>query len=345
MQVGDDLYVLHSSTVCIPDEVKCDDDDDKTFASEIIATKQECDIDFENIDESDIKFGEITVMTSMHPESESLQIENSQIKTEPIEENKCQEREVSLKKLKSPSTSQKRQPRQKKPVSEGPKQCTPKTKSASKKRYEFKYKCKFEGCGEMVKYNSWSYHQAKHRGNTFECDICHAKTATKNSIKMHILRVHDAKSKKFKCDLCGSLFLTATILAWHHKLVHLKERDHMCSECGKTFNSKGLLRVHTYVHTGEKPYQCEFEGCNKWFRSKPQRIEHMRSHTGIKPFKCPAEGCDREFGYNTDFRRHKFTAHGIIAAHTTKFPCQICSAIFPENMLLKQHMKKHKIQP
>lgn len=64
-------------------------------------------------------------------------------------------------------------------------------------------------------------------------------------------------------------------------------------------------------------------------------------HTGEKPYSCSVESCDRRFSYKVDLKRHKYSTHGI---YTNKYPCEICAEIFPENMLLKKHMKKHEIQ-
>ena len=46
------------------------------------------------------------------------------------------------------------------------------------------------------------------------------------------------------------------------------------------------------IHTGEKPYKCDYPGCDKAFKCKHHLTDHRRVHTGEKPFQC--EICSRE---------------------------------------------------
>lgn len=52
----------------------------------------------------------------------------------------------------------------------------------------------------------------------------------------------------------------------------LSRKSYKCSDCGKSWRSRAKLEVHRRVHTGERPFFCEY--CGRTFTQKG----HMRSH-------------------------------------------------------------------
>lgn len=207
------------------------------------------------------------------------------------------------------------------------------------KRNDLFFKCEHNGCEKLIRRSNRSQHMTTHSNERFECDICHSSLATKNGLRAHFY-LHFPK-KELKCTICESIFRSESSLSQHVRFVHNKEaKRFICNVCGRALRKSHLLKEHMNKHTGEKPFDCPHDGCEKRFYTKSHRNEHIRSHTGEKPFKCSEDGCDRQFAYAIDFKRHKFKVHGIF---TNKFTCPICSKVFPENMLLKKHLKLHEI--
>ncbi|EPY76134.1 Zinc finger protein 42-like protein [Camelus dromedarius] len=117
---------------------------------------------------------------------------------------------------------------------------------------------------------------------------------------------HDA-SEKVVClqSGCTREFKDRTSMKNHFR-VH-SPRDHICAECGKAFKESTKLKRHFLVHTGEKPFQCTFEGCGKRFSLSFNLRTHVRTHTGEKPFVCPFEGCHKRFIQSSNMKAHLLT--------------------------------------
>jgi uncharacterized Zn-finger protein len=51
-----------------------------------------------------------------------------------------------------------------------------------------------------------------------------------------------------------------------------------CPYCQKAFSRPSSLRIHTYSHTGEKPFQCLHPGCDRKFSVQSNMRRHLRVH-------------------------------------------------------------------
>ena len=58
----------------------------------------------------------------------------------------------------------------------------------------------------------------------------------------------------FDCPSCSRVFKSQHSLEYHVKS-HDVGSQHPCDICGKRFVTKTKLRMHTNIHTGQKPYQ------------------------------------------------------------------------------------------
>jgi hypothetical protein len=57
---------------------------------------------------------------------------------------------------------------------------------------------------------------------------------------------------------------------------------YMCHECNKSFSRPSSLRIHTFSHTGEKPFVCPEPGCTKRFSVRSNMRRHMKVHSEVE---------------------------------------------------------------
>ncbi|KAK1797471.1 hypothetical protein P4O66_008320 [Electrophorus voltai] len=137
-----------------------------------------------------------------------------------------------------------------------------------------------------------------------------------------------------------------------------------CQLCEKAFNSVEKLKVHSYSHTGERPYRCTHTDCTKAFVSKYKLLRHMATHSPEKSHKCSycekmfhrkdhlknhlhthdpnkeafsCTECGKTYNTKLGFRRHQ----ALHAAHRGDLTCQVCLQPFASTPLLLEHLRGH----
>ena len=121
-----------------------------------------------------------------------------------------------------------------------------------------------------------------------------------------------AALRRYECLYfgCGKRFNRSEHLKKHIEAVHHKKKPVQCQECPKAFATAAALKVHTRVHTGEKPFACLYPGCERRFSQKMHRDRHTRVHTGKKPYVCGV--CKRKFSQRSSMKRHINIVHNTL---------------------------------
>lgn len=79
-------------------------------------------------------------------------------------------------------------------------------------------------------------------------------------------------------------------------------------------------------------YCCPWTGCNKVFNRFYNLRSHYRIHSGEKPFTC--NYCEASFARNHDLKRHE-----RIHLKTKPYACPICTKAFSRNDAMNRHVR------
>lgn len=63
------------------------------------------------------------------------------------------------------------------------------------------------------------------------------------------------------------------------------DNKYSCPYCSKGFSRPSSLRIHTYSHTGERPFECPEAGCSRKFSVQSNMRRHLRVHRLGRPLK------------------------------------------------------------
>ncbi|XP_073702923.1 zinc finger protein 236-like [Garra rufa] len=211
-----------------------------------------------------------------------------------------------------------------------------------------------------------------------KCNICSQNFPSESQLQRH-LRDHEVNDKPYRCDQCPVSFNVEYNLGLHksthttsepkcpvcnkkfsrvaslkaHVMIHEKEENFLCSECGDEFILQSQLSLHLEEHrqelNGTKSHTCK--NCSKEFSTQNQLKEHLRSHAKIRPvipssrnyknidrrgFKNICHHCGKTFKKPSQLVRH-------IRIHTGERPykCTHCGKAFNQKVVLQTHMVRH----
>ncbi|KAF2032070.1 hypothetical protein EK21DRAFT_87451 [Setomelanomma holmii] len=147
-------------------------------------------------------------------------------------------------------------------------------------------------------------HMHQHEDPKFSCEApgCVRTFYRKDKLRDHVDKMHDGTVTTNKD---GSLQVGIP----NETLVPQPATLHICSNCGKHFETQGQLNRHVKTHS--KPYQCD--ECEKSFALNADLKRHKASHASAQEAAChcEVEGCDFETLRRDNLRRHMKNQHGV----------------------------------
>lgn len=190
-------------------------------------------------------------------------------------------------------------------------------------------------CGKtFTKKESFDRHKDIHKPlhKWIPCTICQRPCRTNSQrIRHEYIHLSLWECEKSECHICGKTCKGPVDLQFHLKR-HERARplSHICDICGRASNSAHALKIHTRIHTGERPHACKF--CDKTYSTKGGLEIHIRTHTGETPFKC--ETCGKGFKDRSTMKVH-------YRQHTgeTPYVCQICGHKCKQAQNLRSHIR------
>lgn len=124
------------------------------------------------------------------------------------------------------------------------------------------------------------------------------------------------------------------------KMEIAKNSGYACKYCAKTFKVQSAVQRHERIHSGDRPFKCDFAGCNKAFAQKEMLKRHSSIHLSMDeaPFKCSF--CKRGFRQKAPLSVHIAKEHSEDSQASTH-ACTICHKTFAHSSGLSRHLLIH----
>ncbi|CAD6244320.1 GSCOCG00013343001-RA-CDS [Cotesia congregata] len=140
-----------------------------------------------------------------------------------------------------------------------------------------------------------------------------------------------------------------------------RENRHRCywAGCSRTFKMKAKFDSHYRRHTGERPFECEFDGCIKSYVNASELNKHKKTHyknldddnSKSTAYECTT--CKVSLENNENMKEHytqffksedKLKEHVALHHNGESFKCDFCRKSFNRLSNFKRHTKIHGLK-
>lgn len=205
-------------------------------------------------------------------------------------------------------------------------------------------------CDACTKYLSCKIALQYHLAIMHSCLECETKWPCKNSLRVHMLDVHDkaklTEDGRLVCEECSKTFMYRQHYL-NHIAQHNEEKKHECPKCNKCFSTCQALYMHNKQVHEKHNYRHPCSMCDKVFICKAKLVEHVRTHTGEKPFAC--NECNVAFAAKATYKTHMKLIHSNTSKQRRlkrtnkadsqyKYKCPLCDTVDLKADQLESHV-------
>uniref|UniRef100_A0A8D8BL98 Transcription factor grauzone n=1 Tax=Culex pipiens TaxID=7175 RepID=A0A8D8BL98_CULPI len=164
----------------------------------------------------------------------------------------------------------------------------------------------------------------------YHCERCDKSFSREIAYKRHMQDHEDSDHGRIKCEECGKMFKSRTVLYMHVRKKHVAPQF-VCDICAKAFHQPAEFEKHKLEHEDPDKLRMQCQHCLKWFKNREYWRTHIRLHNPTTPVPC--ELCDRVCQNKRAWRAHMKNAHG-----TPDKVCELCGKCFKKKQSLQEHI-------